>query len=144
MNRLFQRVTIAWIACLAAGLCFQVSLAKGPAYTDPNMTDGDFAFQGEYVGSLKTENIKIGLQVIALGGGKFQSVAYVGGLPGDGWNKEKTYRTEGELKDGAVVLVQGDSWGKVKDGVVSVGSKDVPDFARFERVIRTSSTEGAK
>jgi len=135
-----------WLTLLALVLLTAAVFAKGPAYTDPGKTDADFPFQGEYVGTVKVENeqIKIGLQVIALGGGKFQSTAYVGGLPGDGWDKEKTYKTEGELKDGAVVFSQGDATGKVKDGVIVVVTKDVPDFARFEKVERTSPTLGDK
>jgi hypothetical protein len=63
--------------------------AAGPSYTDPTMTDADFPFQGEYVGTRKTEDgvFKVGLQVIALGKGKFHLVEYRGGLPGDGWKK---------------------------------------------------------
>jgi hypothetical protein len=56
------------------------ALAKGPAYTDPAKTDTDFPFQGEYVGIAKTNNgdLKIGVQVIALGEGNFtRSAAWV-------------------------------------------------------------------
>ena len=120
--------------------------AKGPAYTNPNKTDADFPFQGEYVGTVKADDsrTRIGVHVIALGSGKFQAVAYVGGLPGDGWDKETTHKSEGELKDGDVIFTQGDAKGTLKDNVIAVGSNDVPDFARFERVIRSSPTEGAK
>src|SRR6266481_5577021 len=138
MNRQFHLLTIVAIALMAAA-----ALAKGPAYTDPEKTDADFPFQGEYVGSVKhdNENLKIGLQIIALGGGKFQSIAYVGGLPGDGWDKEQTYKTDGELKDGVLVFSKGDATGKVKDGAITVGTPDVPNFARFEKVDRRSPTE---
>lgn len=42
--------------------------------------DPDFAVQGEYVGN------KVGVQVVALGKGRFRVVIHRGGLPGDGWD----------------------------------------------------------
>jgi hypothetical protein len=140
VNRSFHLTALLFLATVFS----TATRAKGPAYTDPNQTDADFPFQGEYVGTVTKEGIKVGVQVIALGGGKFQTTAYVGGLPGDGWNKEQTYKSEGELKDGEVTFKHGDAWGKVKDGVISVGTKEVPDFARFERVYRASPTAGIK
>ncbi|MDR1383234.1 MAG: DUF1080 domain-containing protein [Planctomycetaceae bacterium] len=44
----------------------------------------DFRLQGEY--TAEYDGQKLGLQLIADGGGKFRSVVYIGGLPGDGWN----------------------------------------------------------
>ena len=43
----------------------------------------DFIIQGEYLASVG--NSKMGLHIIADGGGKFRIVSYSGGLPGDGW-----------------------------------------------------------
>ena len=44
----------------------------------------DFLLQGEYLTDVF--NIRVGIHLIADGGGKFRVVAYLGGLPGDGWN----------------------------------------------------------
>ena len=41
----------------------------------------DFTLQGEYL----AKDAKMGLHLIADGGGKFRAVNYPGGLPGDGW-----------------------------------------------------------
>jgi len=44
----------------------------------------DFQIQGEYLAEV--EGYKVGLHLIANGGGSFRVVGYLGGLPGDGWN----------------------------------------------------------
>ena len=58
--------------------------------------------QGEYVGEVITQRAMppIGVQVVALGKGKFKAVGYPGGLPGDGWDRSPRRSSNGELKDG--------------------------------------------
>lgn len=56
---------------------------RGPLWTDPakaEKEDPDFAIQGEYVGKAS------GVQVAALGEGKFYLSKFKGGLPGAGWD----------------------------------------------------------
>ena len=57
---------------------------KEPAYTDPKEADDDFVFQGEYAGEVETDEgkKKFGVQLIALGDGKFDAVAYPGNSGG--------------------------------------------------------------
>lgn len=121
-------------------------LAAGPTYTDPDKTDADFPFQGEYVGKVKTGDgdVTLGVQVIALGKGKFHAVGYHGGLPGEGWNKETPHEAEGELKDGAVVVTGDVADGKIKDGVIVVTDKDGNEVGKLDKVNRSSPTLGAK
>ena len=55
-------------------------------WTDPALAkreDPDFEVQGEYVGK------GLGLQLVALGGGKFDGYLFEGGLPGAGWEPGK-------------------------------------------------------
>ena len=66
-------------------LCVGPALAQDDANkayitTEAAAADPDFAVQGEYVAD------KLGVQVVALGKGKFRVVIHRGGLPGDGWD----------------------------------------------------------
>lgn len=119
-----------------------------PTFTDPAKAGPDYAVQGEYTGELMAgdKKMKFGVQVIALGDGKFHAVAYPGGLPGDGWDKSQPGREEydGELKDGAVSFKGDHGMGKLKDGVITVSHPDGKAIGELKRVERTSPTMGAK
>ena len=132
----------ALLSCCAASLV----IAKGKVYTDPQKADDDFAYQGEYVGELKTGDGKlpIGVQVIAFGKGKFRSVSYVGGLPGSGWNGKEKLMHEGELKDGVVVFDGENGRGELKDGVLTVEAKKESAKGHLKKVERKSPTLGQK
>ncbi len=65
-------------------------------YTDPHQTDADFPLQGEYLGYQRSPAeppaaaSSWGLQVIAVGDGKFEAVKFFGGLPGTtSWRRER-------------------------------------------------------
>lgn len=130
------------LCCFAAS----VALAKGPADTDSDKTDADFAFQGEYAGNIKTNDgeIKAGFQAIALGGGKFHVVGYRGGLPGAGWDQDQKREFDAELRDGAVVWVGERADGRIKDGTLTLTVKDSGEVAKLAKVNRASPTLGAK
>ena len=64
--------------------------AKDAPELDPEKGGEDFRLQGEYTGG------KLGVQVVALGGGKLRAVIHQGGLPGAGWDKLAKVETEGE------------------------------------------------
>lgn len=109
-------------------------------------TDEDFALQGEYVGEIPTKDgkEKFGVQVIALGKGKFQAVGYHGGLPGDGWNKEPVVKSDGERQGDKVVFKNDEGSGTVQAGVLTVADKDGNAIGEFKKVTRESPTAGAK
>lgn len=116
--------------------------AAGPVYTDPEKTDDDFAVQGEYVGKVRDQ--KFGVQVVALGHGKFRSVGYRGGLPGEGWDEKETIIREGE-RDGDVTTFVGErGTGKIRDGKLTVLDKAGVEVGSLERVSRESPTLGAE
>ncbi len=118
-------------------------------FTDPEKAGTDYQLQGEYLGTLKTddEDLRIGVQVIALGDGKFQSVGYVGGLPGDGWSRgDKTHSTEGRLEDGVLRFTAPDDENvkaEIQDGALVLLVGGVRK-AEFTKVNRQSPTLDAK
>ncbi len=116
-------------------------------FTDPAQTGPDFAVQGEYVGDVKIDGgpARFGVQIIALGDGKFRGATYPGGLPGDGWDRRDPIATEGERKGDFVTFVApgSDLVSTVKDGQIVVRSGD-NTIATFKKVERKSSTLGAK
>ncbi len=124
---MYLRLSVALVCGLA--LASTAVEAKGPSYTDPKKTDADFAFQGEYTGKLG--DLKMGIQVIALGEGKFHAVSFVGGLPGDGWDGKKKGESSGELNEGVL---------KIDDIEIKDGKMKIGDAATFEKVHRKSST----
>jgi hypothetical protein len=132
--------------CAFLALSIAAAVAAGPTYTDPDKTDADFPFQGEYVGKVTTDDgdVTLGVRVIALGKGKFHAVGYHGGLPGDGWDKETKHEADGELKDGVVIVTGDVADGKIKDGVITVTDKDGNERGRLSKINRASPTLGAK
>jgi len=133
-------------AALAIFLAVHVAHAKGPAYTDPDKTDAYFPFQGEYIATVSIDNSQArkGLQVIAMGGGKFRVITYEGGLPGDGWNKAQKHEAEAELK-ADVLLISGElSLSKTIQGKSILTRKDGAEIAKLTKIERKSPTLGAK
>ena len=135
----------AALAC-CVGLFALTVQAKGPTYTDPAKTDSDFAYQGEYSGEIAVDGnkLKLGVQVIALGDGRFRSVSYLGGLPGDGWDGGEKRSAPGELKDGVVVFADDRAQGEIRGGKLHINAKEVSATGTLEKITRESPTMGAK
>jgi hypothetical protein len=139
--RLFG-AALLWIAS-AAGIAI-----AGPTWSDPAKAakeDPDFALQGEYAGTIKHEDgdVKIGIQVIALGKGKFRAVGYHGGLPGDGWDQKEKHATEGQAVDGTVTFTKDDVTAKLAGGAITITAGG-EEIGKLEKVERKSPTLGAK
>lgn len=122
---------------------------KPTAYDDPAHTDDDFPFTGEYVGKFRDADFAV--QIIALGGGKFDAVVCPGGLPGAGWTRQPAVRQhvagkrEGDAAD-APVRFSGNGWmGMVKGGrEIELSDFKGSSIGHLERVERKSDTLGAK
>lgn len=119
--------------------------AQQPAL-DSKQADADFPFQGEYVGVIPAngDELKIGVQVIALGGGKFHAVGYMGGLPGDGWDGSDRREADGELTGNTVVFKVGDASAEILDGTMTIKDGDGNSVGDLKKTVRKSPTEGEK
>lgn len=139
---MYNRLT-ATFALITLSLFVQRLDAKGPAYTDPDKADADFAVQGEYTGKVG-DGVEVGAQVIALGNGNFDVVGYHGGLPGAGWNGENKFRGKGMTTDEGVSIQGDNSSGLIKDGILKVISAEGEEIGQLKRVERKSPTLGEK
>ncbi|MCP3694280.1 MAG: DUF1080 domain-containing protein, partial [Planctomycetaceae bacterium] len=135
--------------CLAMTIVLTTSWvqAKGPKISEPSKVDKDYAIQGEYSGTLAADGdkVKLGVQVIAQGQGKFQAVVYEGGLPGDGWNQEKDLeRINAPVQDGQVTFKAKKGTGILKAGKMNITDTDGQVVGTLTRVVRSSPTLGKK
>lgn len=144
-----QRIMIVSLLLLLSAASGQAADKKA-ATLDVDKADADFAIQGEYSGTIDIDGnaVKFGLQVIADGGGRFRSVGYFGGLPGDGWNgsSETKIPGTGTVVDGVCLLEAdaGEGRGEIKNGVVTVYVGDDQQLGTLRKVARKSPTLGAK
>jgi hypothetical protein len=116
------------------------------ATIDAAQADADFAVQGEYSGTVMSSGgeEKCGVQVIALGDGKFRAVVYPGGLPGDGWIGEGKFTVEGATEEGVTRFKNEHAVGTVVDGKMRIADLNGNEFGKCEKVERTSPTLGMK
>ncbi len=113
------------------------------AWDDPAKAaaeDTDFLVQGEYV--MKG----LGLQVVALGGAKFDGYLLEGGLPGEGWDKtKKRTKLKGASEGGVVTLTHVDGLKAViEKNVAKLTDADGKSIGELKRTERASPSLGAK
>ena len=108
---------------------------------DPAKAGPDFALQGEYEAAPED---KLGVQVIALGGGNFRACIETGGLPGAGWDGQNKTEIEGKAEGGRVAI-SGKGWSvSIGDGALSAVEESSKRTVKMKRVLRQSPTMGAK
>ena len=117
-----------------------------PAYTDAKKAPADYAYQGEYLGAATEDpEYKIGIQIIALGDGKFDLIAYHGGLPGQGWSRgDETIRATGVMGDGKVNFTSDGGSAVLSNGSIVAYDNDGTKIAEFTKTERKSPTLGKK
>ncbi len=76
----------AWPVLLLALAASAAGADKGPVYLHPERAGIDYQLQGEYAGvvSAPAGQMRLGVQLVALGRGEFLAAIYRGGLPGSG------------------------------------------------------------
>jgi len=135
-------LSLTVILCLATSAVAE----KGVAFLDAKSAGPDFALQGEYQGTVDIGDgdEDFGVQIIALGDGKFRLVVFQGGLPGDGWSRgDQQMVGDGESADGKITAVIEDSDVEVADGTMTVSNKG-QTIGTLKKIERKSPTLGQK
>ena len=99
------QLAIAFSLTQSFAIGFAQDLKKG--VTELAHVDADFHIQGEYSGNVTQANgwcRPVGLQVVALGDGKFDALWYPGGLPGNGYDGSTRLKLSGQRAGDKVVL----------------------------------------
>lgn len=141
-NHLFALVTCG----LSVALTGPVSAQEKQAALTAAEAGRDFEIQGEYSGTVEGEDgaRKLGVQVIALGDGRFRAVAHPGGLPGDGWNEKDRHEIEGQSNGSETVFEGNNVRGLIRNGELVVERSDGTETGRLKKVARKSPTLGKK
>ena len=124
-------------------------LALFPAMVVAQENDSDLQalrIQGEYAGTVTSPEgeLKVGVQVIALGENEFRAVATIGGLPGDGWEDGQREAVEGTLREGEVIFEGKNATGTLRDGAIELVDREGSSIGTLKRVERKSESLGAK
>ncbi|MHC4176900.1 MAG: 3-keto-disaccharide hydrolase [Planctomycetota bacterium] len=138
------RLCVLLLIILSPGLAY--TAGPGAAVTHVDRVDADFALQGEFVGTVKTERSKaqpLALQIRADGEGIFAAAQYLGGLPGERGHRPEMVRLTGKRTDDFLVL-SGGPWVVLGHPdhclLINPNGKRV---GRLSRVRRQSPTMGA-
>lgn len=151
------RRTGRWLWTAAAATCIWSSTAawqagrvagadKPKATTDPAQADADYRIQGEYAGVLSDGqggSKTFGLQVVALGDGRFDAWLLDGGLPGNGWDRQGRKLLKG-LKTGETAALEAVDVKIVIDDVRATATDAAGrELGQLRKVRRESRTLGA-
>ncbi len=146
---MFQTFQSNVFACCVAILAWCVPAAvaqENGTFTDPNSAGPDFAFQGEYLGTVQADGGRNwGAHVIALGKDEFRIVGYPGGLPGDGYRPGDVQKTATGKRASGTIKFEGDDFlAEVVVGQLKVSNKSGELLGTLMKVQRESTTLGQK
>ena len=117
---------------------------KPPAYLSAAEAGEDFLIQGEYTGQIDGQEIAV--QVWAKGKGEFEAVAYLGGLPGAGWNEDRRTleRVQGRRDAGKRTATFPNGGGDITADGKTIQIEAGDQKNTLTKQTRTSPTLGAK
>ena len=129
------------LTVLAFTTLFSFQVACGQIWTDPELAaqeNPDFIIQGEY--GVAKEGQKWAVQVVALGGGKFDAYLLEDGFPGLGYTREKQ---KVKMSGTAESLASSDKkfTAKISEDQIEV-IKEGSAIGSFQKVFRSSDTLG--
>lgn len=139
-----MRLPLIWALLLLAAPV----LAADPktAYSDPEKAaeDPDFKTQGEYLGAVAHDGTEtpLGVQVIALGDGKFQATSFRGGLPGAGADLSTRLVSQGERKDNEIRFENNGYKAFLEGDTITMFNADDKEIGTAKKVERKSPTLG--
>jgi len=144
------QLVAALLAAMGLLLVAETTSAQNRREAPPTVVDAasagpDFMLQGEYAGwayAPSRGNEYTGLQVVALGDGKFDAVRYRGGLPGIGWDRTTKSKLSGRVEEGRLAVANEDGGFIVGTGVAIAVDNAGRELGRLARVERRSPTMG--
>jgi hypothetical protein len=146
----------AWFLSMLSAMVFAAAVSahaqdkKKQAATDISQVDEDYSLQGEYLGHARIaengrwQNGYVGLQVVALGDGKFDAVLYTGGLPGAGWNRRDKQQLSGMREENQLRLQDGPFTIDVHSRWADISYEGQSASSRIDKILRISPMVGKR
>jgi hypothetical protein len=132
---------LASLALLASSVA--LAAPDKSAVTSIAEADADYQVQGEYEGVLSGQG-RVGLQIVAMGGGKFEAWLLRGGVPGAGWDRQPKERFSGASENGITILRSDKRAITQRGRSVAVWDQAGRRLGLLSKVQRTSPTMGLK
>ncbi|MGQ0634053.1 MAG: 3-keto-disaccharide hydrolase [Planctomycetaceae bacterium] len=131
------------LAFIASALVAAPALAGDALQPPASEIDEDFLFQGEYAGCIAQSPgcpQWTGLQIVALGEGRFSAVEFPGGLPGNGGGTERQLSLSGLRAGDCLRLTSDTRRMTARNGVVLVHDAFGALLGRLEKYHRLGQT----
>jgi hypothetical protein len=135
------------LVLMLSGIASAQQAKNKTTHLNPADAGIDYALQGELAGYVRTPAwglVNCGLQVVALGDGKFDAVLYRGGLPGAGWDLKHKQKLSGKNNEHNILWLEPEGFKlAVTTGTVQAFDRFGASAGTMRKVNRTSPTMGA-